>query len=422
MKRIFYGLLFFLCLVFVAALFCKDYIYIFDQNFSQQSELNDNDKEDFSNQLKESSEMRACWFSYLEWQLLLKNKDEKQFFETVRGIFNNLRSCGINTLILHLRAFGDAFYESSTSPVSKYFNENLGENLKFDPLKIIIDIARENNISIHGWINPLRTMSDEDFSKISNNYMIKKWYLAENRRDYYMKDLTGKYILIPTNPDVQQFIVEVVDEILNKYALDGIHIDDYFYPSKIDTLQENDIDYYNKVKPNCDINTWRRSGTSNLVKAMCNKCHEKNSNIKFGVSPQANLKNNYDSMFIDVKLWLSESGYLDYIMPQIYFGFENSSHPFDKTIDEWNSLIKNNVELYVGLAAYKVGMDNDQHAGLGAKEWKNNTDILKRQEECCRQYDKYKGYCLYSYQSIFQSDGSLNLKSKKEIENLNLLF
>ena len=118
MKRIFYGLLFFLCLVFVAALFFQDYIYIFDQNFSQQSELNDNDKEEFSNQLKESSEMRACWFSYLEWQLLLKNKDEKQFVETVRGIFNNLRSCGINTLMLHLRAFGDAFYDSyDMSPI-----------------------------------------------------------------------------------------------------------------------------------------------------------------------------------------------------------------------------------------------------------------------------------------------------------------
>lgn len=420
MKQVFYGLLFFLCLVFVAVLFCQDYVYIFYQNFSQHSELND--EENFSNGLKESSEMRACWFSYLEWQLLLKNKDEKQFTETVKDIFTNLHNCGINTLMLHLRAFGDAFYESSTSPASKYFTGNVCENLTFDPLKIIIDVAKENNISIHGWINPLRTMSDEDFLKISDDYIIKKWYLSENRRDYYMKDLTGKHILIPTNPEVQQFIVNVVDEILNKYTLNGIHIDDYFYPSKVDELRENDVSYYNKVKPNCDINTWRRNGTSDLIKAICCKCHEVNSNIKFGVSPQANLNNNYNSMFIDVKLWLSEPGYLDYIMPQIYFGFENSSHPFDKTIDEWNNLIKNNVELYVGMAAYKVGMDNDQHAGVGAMEWKNSNDILKRQEECCRKYEKYKGYCLYSYQSIFQSDGRLHSKSKKEIENLNALF
>ncbi len=420
MKRTFYGLIFFLCLLFAVVLFCQNPVDILPQNFSDNIDFNNLDQEPKTTE--KPSEMRACWFSYLEWQLLLKNKDEKQFTETVREIFNNLKNCGINTLMLHLRAFGDAFYESTTSPTSKYFTDSVGERLKFDPLKIIIDMAKKQNISVHGWINPLRTMSDEDFLKISNNYLIKKWYLSENKSDYYMKDLTGKYILIPTNAEVRTFILDVVDEILSNYSLDGIHIDDYFYPSRVDELKENDVAYYNKVKPDCDINTWRREGTSNLVKQMCSKCHEINSDAKFGVSPQANLKNNYNSMFIDVKQWLSEPGFVDYIMPQIYFGFENSSHPFDKTIDEWNNLIKNNVELYVGLAAYKVGMDNDQHAGMGAAEWKNNTDILKRQEECCRKYEKYKGYCLYSYQSIFQSDGSLNLKSKTEIENLNLLF
>lgn len=420
MKRTFYGLIFFMCLVFAAVLFFQNSVDVLPQNFLQ--DFNSNSKDDSSDMVGKSSEMRACWFSYLEWQLLLKNKDEKQFTETVSGIFNNLYNCGINTLMLHLRAFGDAFYESTTSPISKYFSGNVGQRLNFDPLKIIIEIARKYNISIHGWINPLRTMPDEDFLKISDNYTIKKWYLSDNKSDYYMKDLTGKNILIPTNPEVRQFILDVIGEILNNYSLDGIHIDDYFYPSKVDELKENDVAYYNKIKPGCDINAWRREGTSNLVKQMCSKCHEINSNVKFGVSPQANLKNNYNSMFIDVKLWLSEPGFVDYIMPQIYFGFENSSHPFDRTIDEWNSLIKVDVELYVGLAAYKVGIDNDQHAGAGAKEWKNNTDILKRQEECCRKYEKYKGYCLYSYQSIFQPDGSLNLKSKQEIENLNLLF
>ena len=87
----------------------------------------------------------------------------------------------------------------------------------------------------------------------------------------------------------------------------------------------------------------------------------------------------------------------------------------------WNNLIKNDAELYVGLAAYKVGIEHDQYAGLGAKEWKEKTDILKRQEEYCRKCEKYRGYCLFSYQSIFQTDGSMNPKTKQEIENLNSL-
>ena len=301
MKRTFYGLIFFLCLLFVAVLFCQNPVDMLPQNFSNNIDFNNQDQK--SKTMEKSSEMRACWFSYLEWQLLLKHKDEKQFTETVRGIFDNLHSCGINTLILHLRAFGDAFYESTTSPTSKYFTDNVGDKLKFDPLKIIIDIAKEHSILVHGWVNPLRTMSDEDFSKISNNYLIKKWYLSENKSDYYIKDLTGKNILIPTNAEVRKFILDVIGEILSNYSLDGIHIDDYFYPSKVDELKENDVSYYNKVQPGCDINTWRREGTSNLVKQICSKCHQINSNVKFGVSPQANLTNNYNFMFIDVKQW-----------------------------------------------------------------------------------------------------------------------
>lgn len=419
MKRTAGWLAFLVCLVFSVLLFCQGPL---DFSYESSAKNPEPGEQKTAGGTKEDlQEMRGCWFSYLEWQRILQNKNKEQFEKSVRAVFENLKACKINALMLHLRAFGDAFYPSSLSPISKYFAGNLCEQVEYDPLKIIIEIAKEYNISVHGWINPLRTMSDDDFSKISDKYILKKWKLAQNSSDYYMKDLTGRYILIPTNPEVRGFISDVIGEILSRYDLCGIHIDDYFYPSRINELKENDVSYYNKVKPGCDINTWRRQGTSELVKQMYKKCHEIKPDAKFGVSPQANMKNNFNSMFIDTKLWLSEPGYLDYIMPQIYFGFENSSSPFDKTFDEWNNLIKNDAELYVGLAAYKVGMEHDQYAGLGAKEWKEKTDILKRQEEYCRKCEKYRGYCLFSYQSIFQADGNVNPKTKQEIENLNSL-
>ena len=165
MKRTAGCLVFLVCLVFAVLLFCQGPLDFFGENLKKHSEQDD---EKIVSETKEDlQEMRGCWFSYLEWQLILQNKTQEQFEKNVRAVFENLKTCKINTLMLHLRAFGDAFYPSDLSPVSKYFAGNLCEQVEYDPLKIIIEIASEYNISVHGWINPLRTMSDDDFSKIS---------------------------------------------------------------------------------------------------------------------------------------------------------------------------------------------------------------------------------------------------------------
>ena len=380
-----------------------------------------------SDDFKENAEeLRACWFSYLEWESMLSGKSEDEFKTITKQICDNLVSIGCNTLILQLRAFGDAMYKSELFPTSKYCSGIFGVSLSYDPLQLFLDAANEVGLSVHGWINPMRTMTDNEFAQISDEYQLKQWYLSENQSDYYMQDGSGRYILIPTNFEVRDFIVAGVLEVINKYQLDGIHLDDYIYPSGVDELAQNDIVYYQKQNPGVDIGDWRRNATSQLVKQLYQAVHETCGEIIFGISPQANFSNNYNKMYIDVKKWLSEDGYVDYIVPQIYYGFENSTLPFDQAANQWNDIIQNDTILYVGFAAYKLGMENDVNAGAGSDEWRtvsqNSCDILYRQEEYLRTLSHYQGYSLYSYKSLFLSDGTVNPMSFKEIYNLNSLF
>lgn len=375
---------------------------------------------------QQSQELRACWFSYLEWGQMLSGKTEEEFSDAVYQICNNLTTIGCNTLILQLRAFGDAMYPSELFPMSKYCAGSLDGALSYDPLELFLSAADAAGLSVQGWINPMRTMTDDEFAQISDQYQLKQWYLSENRSEYYMKDSNGKYILIPANPAVRGFIASGVSELLQNYSLDGIHLDDYFYPSGIDSLPQNDTSYYQKENPGMEIATWRRDATSQMVAQLYQTVHMFGDNLVFGISPQANLNNDYNKMFIDVNRWLSEEGYVDYIMPQIYYGFENSTLPFNQAAEEWNDLIQNDTVFYAGLAAYKLGMDNDANAGAGQGEWKavsqSSCDILCRQEECLRTLSHYQGYCLYSYQSLFLADGEINPKSGEEISHLNALF
>lgn len=375
---------------------------------------------------QQSEEMRACWFSYLEWGQLLAGKSEEEFTNEVHQICNNLTAIGCNTLILQLRAFGDAMYPSELFPMSKYCAGTLGGSLPYDPLALFLNAANDAGLSVQGWINPMRTMTDEEFEQIPDQYQLKQWYLSENQSDYYMKDGTGRYILIPANPQVRDLIDSGVREILDNYPLSGIHLDDYFYPSGVDGLPQNDHDYYQKQNPGIDISDWRRDATSQMVHQLYQTVHNKDSNLVFGISPQANLSNDYNKMYINVNQWLSEEGYVDYIMPQIYYGFENAVLPFDQAAQQWDSLIQNDVVLYAGLAAYKLGMENDANAGTGQGEWKavsqSGCDMLCRQEEYLRTLSHYHGYCLYSYQSLFLPDGETNPQSTEEISHLNALF
>lgn len=162
---------------------------------------------------------------------------------------------------------------------------------------------------------------------------------------------------------------------------------------------------------------WRRENVNQLVRAVYAAVKETDPEVVFGISPQGNMENNYDKQFIDVEAWLTEDGYIDYICPQIYFGFDNSTYPYAETVEAWSDLIENDVQLYIGLSPYKIGTE-DTYAGSGRWEWANSGDILARQVDTARQAEHYKGFSLFRYDSVFQPQSGVKAAVQEEIDSL----
>lgn len=364
----------------------------------------------------------GIWFSYLDWNLLFQGKNQDEFTMQAQVVLENAASIGCNTIFLHVRAFGDAMYPSQYFPWSKSCTGEIGKGVDYDPLEIIISLAHAANIAVHAWINPMRTMSEEEFLQIDDSYIIKQWYNTHNY-NYYMLSSDDKYILIPGNPEVRELISKGAAEIAENYDIDGIHMDDYFYPSNVDELEQNDVQYYQELNLDIPIEQWRRDSVTSMVKQIYQAVKSINSKIVVGVSPQSDVTNNYYNLYADVESWIGDDKTIDYIAPQIYFGFNNSSQPFDETAVQWNRLTENSkVELYIGLASYKIGLENDAHAGTGKTEWievfQSSNDMLKRQIEVVKSLSGCVGYCFYDYKSFFDVDGSVKASAQNELDNI----
>ena len=133
-----------------------------------------------------------------------------------------------------------------------------------------------------------------------------------------------------------------------------------------------------------------------------------------GISPAGNIDDNLSSRYLDIKGILNDK-YLDFIIPQLYYGFLNESKPYTKTLEEWSSINVNNIDLYVALSIYKSGMV-DSYAGKGVNEWINNSDIIKRQVISSKGVKNYKGFAVFRYQYIFEMFDNDNLV--KEVSGL----
>lgn len=369
--------------------------------------------------------MRGIWFSYLDWLNLIDvstvdgKVSEENLKKNVDLIFNNLKSIGINSLFLNVRAFGDAFYPSKLVYRSKFL-KNLDLN-KIDPLKIFVDCAKMNKIKIHGWINPMRVFKGNDFEYLPDGYILKKWFVDEKLRNNYFigADSYNCWVLNPCNEEVVNLIVSAEQELLQNYELDGIHIDDYFFPSNINKTKY-DVIYYNNRAPGCDLETFRFEGTSNLVKKMRDKCHEIRPNSVFGAAIIGNFNVN-KGIYADVEGWL-KYGLVDYLIPEIYYSFNNRLMPFDRCVQEWNSLLEkhgSDLKIYVGLAAYRIG----EAVSKNDSGWQNSGTILKEQQNYCKNnLRNYSGYCLFDYKTIFNKNGNMKPNCRKELESLNLCF
>lgn len=363
--------------------------------------------------VKENKEMRGMWLSFYEISDICKGKSEEEYRENVKEIILNLSNSNFNTVFYQVRCFSDALYKSSIFPTSKYIVETEGDEIEFDPLSVFIEIADEYNIDVHAWVNPLRISYENNISLLNKNNPARILYNEDEDLSSLIICEKGLFYN-PADEEARKVILSGVRELLENYNIKGVQFDDYFYPECDDI---NDGGIYNEYKENngdLSLEVWRKNNISSLVSSVYNLVKSYNENLLFGVSPSANFKKN-EKIYADVKLWCSEEGFVDYIMPQVYFGFENETMPFKETVNEWLNVEKNEkVKLYYGLAAYKCGV-TDENAGDGKNEWKESDDILSRQYEYLELSDSFSGISLYSYSYCFGNNANEN-EIKKLIE------
>ncbi len=364
--------------------------------------------EDTLQNLPEDAGMRAVWIPVMIYEQWMQNKTEDQFRENVRRAFRNCTEFGLNTIFLHVRAYCDAYYDSALFPPGAYLDGT------YDPLEIMLEEAHALNLSVHAWVNPLRAQTVQTVSALEENYQLRQWH--DDRNGTYLVDCDGRYYLNPAYPEVRQLVADGITEIMQNYSVDGIHIDDYFYPT---TDPDFDRQAFSESSAS-DLADWRRNNCNELIKLLYQTVKENNPEIPFSISPQGNFNINYNELYADVTLWATEPGYCDIIIPQVYYGFRNETCPFEETAQHWAEVVTV-PELVIGLGAYKIGF-SDQWAGAGKSEFLTDSTVISREAEFACQLENVSGIALYSYTSLFEPEQAVSAQVNAEREQISELF
>ena len=363
-------------------------------------------KKNFIEDIQE--EIRGIYISYLEYLSYFQNNNVDINKSYINKMLDNIKKNNFNTIFLHVSPFSDAIYNSKIFPYSYTLTGIEGTNPGMDYLDYFIKESHKRNIKVHAWINPYRISNTKDLTKLSENNPAITFLKTNDAK------VTENGIYYnPASSKVIDLLIKQIFEIITNYEIDGIHLDDYFYED-----YEIDLENYNKyfLNNNISIEEYRYNIINTTIKTIYKLIKEYNKNIIFSISPDGNIENNYELHYADIKTWLKEDGYIDIIMPQVYYGFNNSLKPFEKTLNEWNSLINNNVKIVPVLAFYKVG-SVDEYAKIGKYEWIENKDIIKRQILLSKNLNHYDGYTLFRYEYLFNNNLENN-NTKEELNNI----
>ena len=367
-----------------------------------------------------SAEIRGVWVSTITNDFpYAKAVDEQK--ASMEKIVSNVKEMGLNAIFFQVRPYADAFYKSSYFPWSARLMGTQGTDPKYDPLRYLIDKAHASGIQVHAWINPFRVKPSNVTTPLSNDNP------AVKNPSWVLKATDGSLYFDPGIPDARKYIIDGALEIAKNYSdIDGIHFDDYFYPS----ISYDDTATYNKYKTgSISKEDWRRENINLFIKGVHDGLKALNKpSIKFGVSPSgiwANKSTNalgsntsgsqhYYTIFADSRNWVKQ-GWLDYICPQIYWTKGNSVADYNCLVDWWSNVCKGTgVMLYIGHAAYKV--NNSQYIA-GEPYWKDAKQ-LSDQVIYARNKSEYKGSVFFSYSGLINFSDSVVKQSTTNLVNL----
>ena len=367
------------------------------------------------------SDWKAIWLSQFDLQPIYTSgssqRSESDFRNRMATVLNNVVGDGYNTVVLQLRPNADSIYPSDVYPASKYAVGSYANGFTYDPVAIIVEMCKARGLSVHGWINPMRGMSESEIQQVSGTYRIKQWYNDSSKKGDYLVSVNGTWYLNPAHPEVRKLICDGAAEILNKYDMDGIHMDDYFYPTTDASFDSKAYNAYKSAGGTLSLSDWRKDCLSTLVAELYATVKTHDLRALFGISPAGNINTVVDSQYADVRKWCANPGYIDYICPQVYFGFEHASWAFDKTCLIWQDIIKTDyVSLIIGVTFGKAAAGVDNYAGAAGKdEWTRNKDVLYRSLKYTESLDKCVGITVFCYQHLWdRSTGAVVSSTQQE--------
>ncbi len=347
--------------------------------------------------------MKAMWLSQFDLTAIYRSgsgqRDREDFTARMEKVLDNVADQGYNTVFLQVRPNADSMYPSEYYPMSSYVVGKTGGSAAYDPVEIIVELAHRRGLSIHAWINPMRGMTEAELKQVGQQFPMRQWYEDPALRGSYIVLLKDRWYLNPAYPAVRALITDGARELLERYDFDGLHMDDYFYPT---TDASFDQAAYQSMGGKQSLADFRREQLSLLVSGLYSMTKQSGSGRIFGISPAGNVDTVYNSQYADVYRWCAEPGYLDYICPQVYFGLEHSNFGFTKVCRQFQDMIKlDSVDLIVGMTFGKALSREDAWAGSGKNEWKDNRDVLARCLMTTADLAKCRGISVFCYQYYF---------------------
>ena len=382
-------------------------------------------------------DVRGVWISNVANIDTPQGVSSEEYKAHLISILDNMKSYNMNTAIFQVRPCNDAFYSSKYNPWSRFITGEEDKDPGFDIFEFFIEEAKKRGIKVHAWMNPYRVGSiDIKAKNISKKEFLdtlseKNW--ARCHPEHTILDGTNKVLLSPSHPEVIEFVTNSIMEVAEKYDIEAVHIDDYFYPyAKI--TEEDEMDDYLKYRTsdNQTFDEFRRMNVDKMIENVHNelkKLFSKNGKkVEFGISPFAIYRTHssiisdgwdkgsyndagafqcYSGLYSDVYKWMKE-GWIDYVVPQDYFSFDRKDVSYHDVVWWWSNICKEtNTKLYIGHGLYQCGAKE----GYSAYAWQNPNEIANELKFNCN-FDNVAGSIFFTYRDLVKGDN--------EIKNANL--
>ena len=347
-------------------------------------------------------EFRGVWIATVEnidfpsSRTLTSDQQKAEFISILEMHKRN----GMNAVVVQIRPVADAFYPSQLEPWSEYLTGKQGTppSPYYDPLEFMITETHKRGMEFHAWLNPYRAVFNTTRSSVSPTHITKlhpEWFV----------DYGGKRYFDPGNKDAQKFVEDVVKDVVNRYDVDAIHFDDYFYPYKVPGKDFPDANSFAKYGKGMSKDEWRRSNVDSIIVMLSRIIKEENPYCKFGISPFGVWRNkskdplgsnttagvtNYDDLYADILLWLKK-GWIDYVTPQLYWEFGHKAVGFE-TLSEWWAKHSYGRQLFIGQGIYRA-LEPKSYA------WHNKNE-LPNQIKRIREFPEIQGSTYFSSKSF----------------------